>query len=231
MNLSGKMTASVLAASLLLTGCVSTKSFVDPTFAKVSYGDLTKRSAPLRLRLTVEFQRNGQPLPRADATLRDNAERVLFDSGLIAPVDDEGEGEIRIVMNNIADMRDAAAKGLGAELTFGLAGSTVTDAYEMWVSITVHGKTIGRTAFKHALHTAIGHVNTPPGLEGVSPNVAFGRVTEQLLLRVLQDMQQSGELVRFAAPDVEQRLCAACGYALVRPASPAQARQFKAQTG
>jgi hypothetical protein len=203
MNLSGKVIALVLVASLLLTGCSATKSFVDPTFPKLSYGDLTKRSEPLRLKLAVEFQRNGQPLPRADAMLRDNAERVLGDSGLIAPLDDGGDGEIKIVMNNIADMSDAASKGLGTDLTFGLAGSTVTDAYEMSVSITAHGKTIGRAAFKHALHTAIGHVSMPPGSEAVSPSVAFGRVTEQLLLRVLRDMQKSGELVLHFAPEAQ----------------------------
>jgi hypothetical protein len=200
MNLSGKTIAPLLAISLLLTGCVSSRSFVDPTFPKLSYGDLTRRAEPLRLKLTVEFLRNGQPLSRADAMLRDNAERVLLDSGFITPVDDAGEGDIKIVMNNIADMDAAAAKGLGNELTLGLAGATVTDAYEMSVSIHARGKTIDRTAFKHALHTAIGRAGTPPGLEVVSPSAAFGRVTEQLLLRVLRDIQNAGELVRHAAP-------------------------------
>ena len=86
------------------------------------------------------------------------------------------------------------AKGFGTGLTFGLVGTTVTDAYELSIFIAAKGKTINRTTIKHAFHTAIGNTNVPPGLEAVPPSVAFGRVLEQMLLRALQDMQQSGEL-------------------------------------
>lgn len=203
MNSSIKAFALLLAVCATLSGCISPKSFVDPTFPKLSYEDVKKRPEPLRLKLLVEFQRNGEPFPKADTTLKDNAERVLRGSGVIAPVADAGEGDIKIVMNNIADLGSAAAKGFGTGLTFGLAGSTVTDAYEMSVSITTQGKTITRTAFKHALHTAIGNTSIPQGMEVVPPAVAFGRVTEQLLLRALQDMQNTGELVRLIGPRTE----------------------------
>lgn len=88
----------------------------------------------------------------------------------------------------------------GTGLTFGLIGSTVTDAYEMSVSITANGKTVNRTAVKHALHTAIGNTSVPAGLEIVPPGVAFERVLEQMLLRVLQDVQNSGELAWVRTP-------------------------------
>ncbi len=186
--------------SLGLTGCVSPKSFVDPTYPKVSYDDVKKRPAPWRLKLSAEFQRNGEHFPKADSTLRDTSERVLRASGVIIPVSNDGEGEIKIVMNNIADMGAAVAKGFGTGLTFGLVGTTVTDAYEMTISITTNGKTIERTAIKHALHSAIGNTPTPEGLETMPPNVAFERVLEQMILRALRDMQDTGELTHFNSP-------------------------------
>jgi hypothetical protein len=194
-------------ASLALAGCISPRSFVDPSFPKVSYEDPKKRNEPLRLKLVVVFQRNGVPFPRADSTLRDHAERILRSTGLIMPSSDPGEGEINLVVNNVADLGSAAAKGFGTGLTLGLVGTTVMDAYEMSISITANGKTVSRTAIKHALHTAIGNTSLPEGLEGVSPETAFARVLEQMLLRALQDMQKSGDLaalkafpLMFAAP-------------------------------
>jgi hypothetical protein len=185
---------AMFVACLALTGCISSKSFVDPSFPKVAYEDVKKRSEPLKLKLSVEFQRNGQPFPRADTTLRDNAERVLRGSGVITPVAAQEDGEMTLVVNNIADRGAAGAKGFGTGLTFGLVGTTVTDAYEMSVTITVKGKTVTRTAIKHAIHTGIGNTTIPDGLEIVPLNVAFGRVVEQMLLRSLQDIQQNGEL-------------------------------------
>ena len=175
-------------------GCMSPKSFVDPAYPKVSYDQITKRQSPLRLNLTVEFQRNGEHLPKVDSTLRDNTERVLRASGVIVPVSDASEGQIRVVVNNIADRGAAAAKGFGTGLTFGLVGTTVTDAYEMAVAITAKGKTVERVAVKHALHTAIGNTAIPEGLETMPLNAAFERVLEQMVLRVLQDIQSKGEL-------------------------------------
>src|SRR4051794_27472401 len=120
MNISGRAIIVIAAASFLLTGCISSKSFVDPTFPKVSYDDIKKRPEPLRLKLSVEFQRNGEHFPKADMILKDNAERVLRGSSVIVPVADAGEGEIKIVMNNIADLGGAVAKGFGTGLTLGL---------------------------------------------------------------------------------------------------------------
>jgi hypothetical protein len=193
----------VLAATLSclpLTGCISSKSFVDPSVPKLSYDDLTKKSEPLKLKLSVEFQRNGVPYPRADSTLKDNTERILRGTGVITPAESQTVGEIKVTVNNIADTGSAAAKGVGTGLTFGLAGSTVMDAYEMTISITANGKTINRTAIKHALYTAIGNTSLPPGIETVPPNVAFGRVLEQMILRALQDMQATGELTYSILP-------------------------------
>lgn len=195
--------ASLLALfSSLLIACAGPKSvsFVDPSYPKVSYEQIKRKPEPLPLALTVEFQRNGEHLAAADSTLRDEAERVLRAAGVIVPAAANTRGSIKVVINNIADLSSARAKGFVTGVTFGAAGSTVTDAYEMDVVITIGGKTFERRAVKHELHTTLGNVTLPQGLETVPANTGFGRIVEQLLLRVLRDMQLSGELALMRLP-------------------------------
>lgn len=186
--------ATAACLCFILSGCFTPKSFVDPSVPKLSYDSLEKRQEPLKLKITAEFQRNSKPLPRADATLKDNTERILRGTGVIVPASDDGAGSIKVTLNNVADMGAAAAKGAGVGLTFGLAGTTVMDAYELTVSVNVNGKTFTHTAIKHAIYTAIGNTSLPPGIEGIPPNVAFERALEQMLLKAIVDMQKSGEL-------------------------------------
>jgi hypothetical protein len=190
----GLLFATLLSGVTVFGGCVSQKSFVDPTYPKVTYDELKKRPTPLKLALSVEFQRNGEHAPRVDSTLKDNTERILRASGIVDPVAEGGVGSIKVVMNNIADLGTARAKGFGTGLTLGLAGSLVTDAYEMSVTITRNGKTVSRTGIKHALHTAIGNTATPEGIETMPPSAAFERGLEQMLLRVVKEMQESGQI-------------------------------------
>jgi hypothetical protein len=115
-------------------------------------------------------------------------------SGIISPANGVADGEIKVIVNNIADTTSAAAKGFGTGLTFGLVGTTVTDAYEMSVTIMANGKTVSRMGIKHAIHTTIGNATIPNGIETIPPATAFPKVLEQMLLRALQDMQKGGEL-------------------------------------
>jgi len=183
---------------IMLSGCISPRSYMDPTFPKISYDEINKRSEPLKLKLAAEFQRNGTHYEKADTILKDNSERILRGTGVIMPSVEPVDGEITIVCNNVADPGSAAAKGIGIGLTFGAIGNTVTDGYELSVLIkTKDGRTISRGEIKHALHTAIGNTSVPEGVETVLPNVAFERVLEQMLLKAVKDMQESGELTWF----------------------------------
>ena len=171
---------------------------MDPTFPKISYDEINKRSEPLKLKLAAEFQRNGTHYEKADTILKDNSERILRGTGVIMPSVEPVDGEITIVCNNVGDSGSAAAKGIGIGLTFGAIGNTVTDGYKLSVLIkTKDGRTISRGEIIHALHTAIGNTSVPEGVETVLPNVAFERVLEQMLLKAIKDMQESGELTWF----------------------------------
>lgn len=185
----------LLGLTLGLSGCISSRTFVDPSYGKVGYGDLARRAEPLKLRLVTQFQRNGQPLPGADPVLREQVERVLRVSGLVVPAA-EADGELRVTLNNIADLGAARAAGFGTGLTFGLAGNVITDAYEMQIVVNRGGKAVTKSGLKHALHTAVGNATLPAGVEVMSADAAFARVVEQMLLNALQDLQKGGELSR-----------------------------------
>ena len=177
-----------------LFGCATTKSYVDPGFSRASYDDITRRSEPYRIKITVEFQRNGKHLPQADSELMGHVERVVRGTGFAIPATQDTSGELKVVVNNVADMGKAAAKGLGTGLTFGLAGSTVTDYYEMEASLSLNDKVIKKTGYKHALHTTVGQKKAPQGLEPMTPSAAFGKIVEQLILNFINDIQKSPEL-------------------------------------
>ncbi len=177
----------------LTSGCISPRSFVDPSFPTGSYQGVERLAQPLLLRVTVVFERSGTPYPRADPELRDITERTLRGSGVILPTSD-ASGEIKVVVNNTGDLTGAVAKGFGTGLTLGLIGSTVTDNYEMSVTLTYQGRTITRSGVQQAIRTAIGNTSLPPGVQATTTAVAFARVAESMLLRVLADMQHNGEL-------------------------------------
>ena len=177
-----------------LFGCATTKSFVDPGYGRATYDDIIRRSEPYRVKIIVEFQRNGKHFPQVDSELMGHVERVVRGTGFIIPATQGTSGELKVIVNNIADLGKAAAKGVGTGLTLGLVGSTVTDYYEMESTLSLNDKVIKRTNYKHALHSTVGLKKAPEGLEPMTPSAAFGKVVEQLILNFLNDIQKSGEL-------------------------------------
>ena len=206
MNLGPRVILASVIVSSALMGCASPRSFLGASLPKMKYEDVKKRETPLRLQLVVEFQRNGNPFPKGDVPLRGYAAKILSDTGVITPidavsaVDDQGEGAVRIVLNNIADSGTIAAEASRSGFPLWMVGKTITDAYTMSIAITIKGKTIRQTGIKHAFHTTLGNMEIPQGIEVFPSNQAFGRMLEQMILRGLQDMQTSGELSWLGAP-------------------------------
>lgn len=196
MNVSHRTIAAAFVIALLLPACATPPavSFLGGSYPQLSYNDLRKRAVPLRLKLNVEFQRNGEYFPKGDVPLRDYANLILRDSGVIMPVEEGEEGEIRVVMNNVADPETVAAERAGARHPLWVVGTTITDAYELSVFITMKGKTIARVGIKNAVHTALGNIRVRDDIQTFPHNQAFGKVLEQMMLRALVDMQRAGEL-------------------------------------
>jgi hypothetical protein len=110
-----------------LAGCISPKSYVDPSYSNTTYDDIKRRAEPLKWITTVEFRRQGNPYPRVDADLHQEVDQILRASGMAVPVTDSTGTTLNVVVNNFGDIGEAVAKGFGTGLTFGLVGSTVTD--------------------------------------------------------------------------------------------------------
>jgi hypothetical protein len=187
------VSTTVLFMSFCVTGCLSTKSYIDPQFRKSTYSDIAKPSTKYKSNIEVEFQRNGEHLSKADNELRTHVEKVLKATGVVEPVTEPAELKIKVIANNIADLGEARRKGFATGLTFGASGSTVTDYYDFKIEYNKGGTSKSYT-YKHAIHTTIGNSPAPIPVEPVPLGEAFGKVVEDIVLNFVKDMQQSGEL-------------------------------------
>lgn len=187
----------VSCAVVGLTACISPQAYVDPAFREAQLGEIKPAKVPYPISLQVQFLRNGEALPVADAELRAAVEQALAASGVLV-VDANGSPmALNIVANNLADIGDASAKGFGTGLTFGAVGTTVTDYYEFQVSLTAaDGKAVNRQ-YKHAIHTVIGNDDAPvAGVQPVALTDAFAMVVRDVIDNFLKAMQADGQLTQ-----------------------------------
>lgn len=186
----------LLSVSMLLVfagGCLATRCYVDPQYRKATQSDIKAVGAKHNVNVDVEFQRNGERFPRADGELRMQVEKALRATGVVDIVTAPSDTKIRVVANNIADMDEAFSKGFGTGLTFGAAGSVVTDFYEIKVEFASGGAKQS-FAYKHAIHTTVGNKPAPIPVEPTKVGEAFGVVIEDVILNFVRDVQVGGGL-------------------------------------
>lgn len=191
-------TAIPALASCILFICVtgkvfSQKSYVDPSFHKASYEAIKKLSSTIPVKVIIEFQRNGNPLPAANQVLRDNVERTLTSAGVFKPTTEPNTLiTISVTGNNIADVAAARKKGFKSGLTFGGAGSMVDDNYEF---LCVYNDGSGKEqkyTYQHAIHTWVGRKKPQTDLEPTTITNAFNQVVEDVILNFIKDLQDAG---------------------------------------
>lgn len=186
---------TLICTTFVLTGCISAKSYVDPKYGTLSYADAKKPAKPHDVKIDVEFQRNGEHLSRVDKELRTNVEKIFVNSGVVAPSANSTDISIKITCNNIADVKGAMTKGFGTGLTFGAAGSAVSDFYQVTIELK-QGSTVIEKKYDHAIHTTIGNKAAPvQGVTPVKPVEAFGGVIEDVVLQFIKEMQSKNILV------------------------------------
>ena len=151
-----------LAASAFTTGCASL--YVDTATKEVPVSEMKKPAQLKPTQVVFEFQTKGAPNAAATKLLKDDVNAQVAGSGLFAPAAATGSAMLTISINNIPLTEDAASKGFVTGLTFGLAGSAVTDGYVCTVSYLPPGQSapIVKTA-RHAIHATIGNASPPPG--------------------------------------------------------------------
>jgi len=188
---------SFAVVALSMGGCLSVKSYVDPALPKVAYADFQPKVTRPPVHLTLEFQTQGKPNPKATAQIRERVSTVLMASQLFSSVVSESRDNmdrLAIVMNNVGDLGSAVGKGIGTGLTFGLAGSMVTDGYVFVATYTPVGKLPVQKEYRHAIHTAIGVKAGPEGLTPMTVQQAVDKVVEELVLLLLRDLRYGEHL-------------------------------------
>ena len=185
---------AALALASLLSGCLSTKSYVDPKLHDLSWTAVKPPTQVHAVGLDVQFFRNGERMARADENARGAVERALQKSGVVVLQASGAPAKLQVSVNNIADIGDAMKKGFGTGLTFGAKGSAVIDAYEITVRYERDGQVVEKR-YQHALHTTIGNADPVTPATPMTPVQGFDAVVEDALIHFLRGAQAEGLLV------------------------------------
>ncbi|WP_144732759.1 hypothetical protein [Acinetobacter oleivorans] len=183
-----------VAVATQLTGCLSVKSYVDPAYKSLSYSDIKKPAQSIPVVLTTEFQRNGAVVPKAGKELQSAVERSLRATGVFSPTaqaNGEKQAKLHLTANNVADLGEAAGKGVLTGLTFGAVGNAIADKYEFKFNyVDAQGKEVSER-YPHMILTTVGNKKAP--IENVQPmsiNEAFNKVVDDVVIRFSSDLQK-----------------------------------------
>jgi hypothetical protein len=180
--------SGALTAAALLTGCAGTQ-YVDTATKEVPVSAMKKVAQAKPTQVTFEFMTKGAPNAAATKLLKDAVLLQVQESGLFAP-STPGSAMLTISLNNIPLTDNASRQGFVTGLTFGLAGSAVTDGYVCTLSYLPAGQStpIVKTA-RHAIHTTLGNANPPPGagapVDGIT---AVKTMTRDIVSNALRDL-------------------------------------------
>ncbi|WER48752.1 hypothetical protein CupriaWKF_28755 [Cupriavidus sp. WKF15] len=183
--------ALAISGAALLSGCAT--SYVDTATKEIPAASMKKPEQPRPVQLAFEFQSKGAPNARATNFLKEDVTKQVAESGLFSKVTTEptpGASLLSVTLNNIPLTDDAASKGFVTGLTFGLAGSAVSDGYVCTVSYLPAGQSaaIVKTA-RHAIHTTVGNANPPPGaVKSESIAAAVHQMTRDVLSNALKEL-------------------------------------------
>lgn len=155
--------ASIVGAVLLTTGCAT--HYVDTALKDVPAEKMRKVEQPKPVQLLFEFQTKGGANPAATKHVKPQLVESIKKTGLFSEISDAPVANgavLSIVINNVPLTDNAASQGFVTGLTFGLAGSAVTDGYICTVDYLADAKApkISRTV-RHAIHTTLGNANAP----------------------------------------------------------------------
>lgn len=176
-----------MATASMMTGCISMNSYVDTATKEVAVADFKKPAQAKPAEIIFEFKNMGAPNAAGTKMLKDTVIAQVLESGLVT----QGQGGLLTVsLNNEPITKDATSKGFVTGLTFGLAGSAVTDGYVCTVSYLPAGQStpIVKTA-RHAIHTTIGNASGPAeAVKSESIEAAIKTMTRAVVSNALRDL-------------------------------------------
>ena len=194
---------SVVLMVLLVgtTGCTNMKDYyVIQETPALSYGEISKDDDKQSLDVTFEFQTNGQMNPGVTNRYRAQVIGALNQTGCFSEVH-AGVGRssrsLHLVVNNVVDsLGGAVMQGFFSGLTFGLIGTKVTDNYAIEAVYSGGSGDSTNSNYGWSLTTTSGliHAGVSNGTKHGTLDSAFDRLLEQVVLRVISDLQAKNKL-------------------------------------
>lgn len=184
-----------LAFALIVAvpGAASAASYVTRGVGVVTPEQKVAVPSPQPVQLVFSFVTTNQPNPRATKMLKERVTAAVRASGVFSEVSDApvaSGATLTIVIHNHGDMNNAVQQGVVTGLTFGLAGSSVSDLYDC--SLEFKGgpdaATITKT-LRHELITTIG-IKSAPANADKAKNATEGiyTIVDQSIARLLNDL-------------------------------------------
>lgn len=176
---------------LLQAGCAN--FYVDSMTKEIPVSQYRKLTTIHPVQVLFEFQTNGVVNSVATNVLKESVLEQVDASGLFSEVSENpvsGGALLGITVNNIAVTEDAFNKGFATGLTFGLAGSQVTDGYVCTAKYSdgTDAPFIEKRA-RHAIHTTMGAASKPEETVEVSSlDEAVKLMMRQIVSNVLNDL-------------------------------------------
>lgn len=183
----------LLATTALLGGCAS--AYLDGGTKEIAAAQFRKPASPAPVQVLFDFQTKGVANAQVTALLRDRVMAQVKSSGLFSDVGTAAVPNgavLSITLNNVPLSDDAFSKGFVTGLTFGLAGSQVSDGYICTASYRASGSAAALVKqARHAIHTTMGAAATPGNATKMPDHkeAAF-QMTTQVISNVLNDLSQ-----------------------------------------
>jgi hypothetical protein len=180
--------AGALATSSLMTGCAS--MYVDTATKEVPVANFKKPAQLKPTQVVFEFKTRGAPNAAATKQLSDAVLKQVAESGLFAPASATGSAMLNVSLDNIKLGDDPTSKAFVTGLTFGLAGTAVTDGYVCTVTYLAPGQSapVVKKA-THAIHATIGNASAPAGAGAkVDMTTAINTMTRDIVSNALRDL-------------------------------------------
>jgi hypothetical protein len=171
---------------------LAAKIYVDRTLGDVAATDKVSLQEKRPVQLIFEFRTKGAANAKATKYLKDIVEKKLTESGYFSSVSTapvEGGATLIMVIDNIPE-EGAAGKGFKVGLTFGLAGTKVTDFYDSSLEYSAGGGAGStKSSVKHAIHTTLGKkADESIGILVKKYDDAFDIVVRQIVEHGLNDI-------------------------------------------
>jgi hypothetical protein len=182
-----------LLLALFAGGCAN--FYVDSGTKEVAAAEFKKPEQARPVQVLFEFQSKGVANGRATELLKARVMDQVKSSGLFTSISEApaaGGALLSLTLNNVPLSDDAFSKGFVTGLTFGLAGSKVSDGYICTARYNTGtaGDAIVKQA-RHAIHATLG-ASAAPGNATKADNAeaAVTLMTRQVVSNVLNELSR-----------------------------------------